>query len=1549
MKKRVGILFIILSLIFSTISAIPVFADEGGNVTGTVYTDADFQKLKKNFQDMYVGVPDYDLTDPSVISRIAKINSDAYNRWGNGSMIKDGVSRFWPDFEQDPANLKTNKDTLLCNRVRALALAYATYGSDYYKNPDLLKDILYALNFIVDKINYVGAEHYDSGWDWEIGIQSALAMTVLILDEDEVPEELREKVADSINYHCPNYDSFYPDWPASVGANRSWKCYVRIMSGIIGKDSGPVLEGIEGLGVLFKRAKAEDGFLDDGSYIFHVACAYTGGYSINEIKDVISILRVLGGTPFSISGPVIEDFYKLVFEAYEPLIYNGTIMDSTLGRNVSRPDNTGKGAAKAIINCAVQLAQTAPPEYEQRIKSVAKQWILDFGIDGYFTDLPLGDIKINKELMEDESITPRGDLTKTTIYGGMDRIVHMFPDYCFSLSMSSARAYNFEHANNENKKGFYYAEGMTYLYNKNDPAQYDNIWPAINPYRIPGTTVDTRVRPDADGQKYRSTSFWSGGSELQDTYGTAGMELSAYGSTLTAKKSWFMFDDEIVCLGADINSTDGRAIETIIENRKLNAAADNTLTVNGTAKSSALGWSEAMADVNRIHLEGTAGYYFPEPVTVNGLRETRTGDWSDVGASNGPVTWSFMTLWLDHGISPANGTYQYAILPNLTSTQTDTYASNPEFTVLENSNEAQAVKETGLHITGINFWKNMTKTVDIITSNKQASVTYMEAGNEIEVAVSDPTQINEEGIEIEVNRSARNIVSQDPGITVTQLSPTIKFIVDVKGARGRSFAAKFTWDPEVPEGTPQPGPTPTPPPEGPKVLGYNGPADFVDGGKVGRNSIDAFRYRAASEMTVDKLNFEVHTAIPAAKVKFAIYSYSEDAIGNIGTLLGETSQVTNVPLGLNTIYLKSPVTIEAGKYYWICVTTDNNNFRIGATPDSCAMTCMTLSYSSGVWPNTLPRPNTFANYRFTIYAMEHSTSDVSLRDLKVDGKTIAGFNPNVYEYTVVLPKGTQTPGIVSADKAEANSTDPVITQATAVAEHDTTPGAAARATIVLSSEDGITTRTYTVIFKEGDTDTSLSILTISGISIPGFNPAVRDYVIIYPYGVKTPPKTVTATAKDTRAEVAITQAATVNAYGTEPVATDKATVVVTAEDKTTKGTYTITFKAAANKNAYLSDLTVEGITITGFGPTVYDYTVICPAGTQTPPVIAAAPIDMNAAVAITQATTVAAHNAVPGATDKATVVVTAEDGTTVNTYTVTFKEAVWAPAMDKVFSLGSIVMSGSAEISGDTGTNSVEAGSVDFKGNAQINGSLFVGPGVDWTTVVVSTKPDPQSNVTGAVYNLSSAGEYHMLKFPAIPELPAKGDLNAGWWPAGPHTVSESGCYGVIDVTNSLTVNVGNEDIHIVADKLSVTGSGSIAVNRTGTGRLILHIRDEVQLAGSCSVNKDGDSNALILYYSGGNALNLDGTVSFTGNLFAEKSNIVIGGSASVKGHLVTGGSKIDIAGNAEVDSGAIYAPNAALSLSGSGKIKGMAVAGSITMVGNARIIYDNSIYLNWI
>ena len=86
----------------------------------------------------------------------------------------------------------------------------------------------------------------------------------------------------------------------------------------------------------------------------------------------------------------------------------------------------------------------------------------------------------------------------------------------------------------------------------------------------------------------------------------------------------------------------------------------------------------------------------------------------------------------------------------------------------------------------------------------------------------------------------------------------------------------------------------------------------------------------------------------------------------------------------------------------------------------------------------------------------------------------------------------------------------------------------------------------------------------------------------------------------------------------------------------------------ASADATLSDLKVDGTTVTGFNPSTKTYNVTLPAGTTTVPTVAATVKDTGATAAVTPA------SSLPGAT---TVLVTAADGTTKKTYNINFTVA----------------------------------------------------------------------------------------------------------------------------------------------------------------------------------------------------------------------------------------------------------------------------------------------------
>lgn len=148
---------------------------------------------------------------------------------------------------------------------------------------------------------------------------------------------------------------------------------------------------------------------------------------------------------------------------------------------------------------------------------------------------------------------------------------------------------------------------MVYLYN-NDLNQFgEGYWATVDPYRLPGTTVDTVSLPDGAKSSSKSPQAWVGGA-TDGTTASVGMALNKVneGQNLQAMKSWFLLDDQIINLGANINGTTAADIETIIDQRQINPATTQ-MTVDGqvyTNQKTVSRW----ANINTADPENNVGY-----------------------------------------------------------------------------------------------------------------------------------------------------------------------------------------------------------------------------------------------------------------------------------------------------------------------------------------------------------------------------------------------------------------------------------------------------------------------------------------------------------------------------------------------------------------------------------------------------------------------------------------------------------------------------------------------------------------------------------------------------------------------------------------------------------------------------------------------------------------------------------------------------------------------------------------------------------------------------
>ena len=218
-------------------------------------------------------------------------------------------------------------------------------------------------------------------------------------------------------------------------------------------------------------------------------------------------------------------------------------------------------------------------------------------------------------------------------------------------------------------------------------------------------------------------------------------------------------------------------------------------------------------------------------------------------------------------------------------------------------------------------------------------------------------------------------------------------------------------------------------------------------------------------------------------------------------------------------------------------------------------------------------------------------------------------------------------------------------------------------------------KTVTVT-RPASTDATLSALTLSGIDFGTFTPGTTSYTAQVANSVSQ--TTVTPTVNDSRASYVIKLGGVTDVDGVVSLSlgSNVITIVVTAEDDSTTRTYSVTVTRAEPSNpgqlssdAKLSALTLSGIDFGTFDSTTTSYTARV-ANSVTETTVTPTVSHSGATYVIKLGGVTDADGVVPldvGA-NVITIEVTAEDGNTAQTYTVTVIRAA-PPSADATLSV----------------------------------------------------------------------------------------------------------------------------------------------------------------------------------------------------------------------------------------------------------------------------------------
>ena len=523
-------------------------------------------------------------------------------------------------------------------RLVTIATAYTDKRSAYYGNEVLYNAIKTALQYWIQQ-----DPKCHNWWYNQISVPQTQAELFALMDagQQKLPADVLNPILTMMSKRS--------DPRKWTGANKMDIAIHHLTRGCLLKNDSIVKVNADEIFFPVQIVKAE-GIQKDMSYHQHGPQLYIGGYGTVFVDNIVRMGNILNGTKFAMNDQKLKLFSDFTRNTYLN-VFRGHHLDfSVTGRGVSRKGILDYGDCAPLFKHLQTLDPTHADEYAAAARRFSTQ----------------------------EASYQRSD--RNIMYYCSDYMLHNRKNFDLSVRTASTRTNKTESGNGENLYGTYMSDGATNI--RVNGNEYTNIFPVWEWDKIPGTTVPAgEVRNPADWGTKGTCKFTGGVSDGQ--HGVMTFDMDDYG--VKARKSWFLFDNEIVCLGAGIQSN----------------VPENIVTT-----------------VNQCHLDGdvwkdekwiwhdSIGYYFPQATPIKLKTGEQKGNWAKINF-NYPATELSMpvfNLTIDHGKSPQNASYAYIIVPGVNRPEVLKNYSLKEIKIERNDADIQAVSNEKLGLLQIVFF-----------------------------------------------------------------------------------------------------------------------------------------------------------------------------------------------------------------------------------------------------------------------------------------------------------------------------------------------------------------------------------------------------------------------------------------------------------------------------------------------------------------------------------------------------------------------------------------------------------------------------------------------------------------------------------------------------------------------------------------------------------------------------------------------------------------------------------------------------------------------------
>ncbi len=761
------------------------------------YPREEYEKVIYNYKN-FATAANEEWTDEQIESFDKTIDSTE-TIWK--TMIKDdSTDMLWESIgtvSDLKAKNNSNDAGKITSNLRKMAVAATHKYSRLKGNPELISDIEYGMDKFFKYYFGEGIEWFGTScWNYIIGFPKGFGQTSALM-YDVLPEE-------KILYYCNQlYSQLRPDYVRFSGTNCYDTAYGAALFGaILGYDYliSNLYDKLYADLIVKDTLGGGDGYYDDNSYIFHTKVPYAGTYGISGYKYFNSVFTILKGTSWIGDTDAITEYMTNVsINVYLPRLINDVMPFIFNGRATTALNQEIAAGSNVLISLADSGYLFEEP-YRTNLLSKVKWLVLNTEADFW---QGVADNQNIWRLLNDSSIIPVKPEENSKVYRYEGRVLHRRDDWTMGLSMYAKWLLRFETLNGQNSRGWLINSGATYFWDEDYTHYSDGYMLTADMQRVPGVTAEKIEYPKLNSLTsvmQIPENDYANGVTVDGKYSAAGFETDNYDSELTARKSYFMFDDEVVMLGSSISLPTGKnEVETTVNQRLLSDNNLNDISINGESINSMTVDDKLYENTTYAHMQGRTensmfGYYFPGGSDVYVNKKTVTNlrkdiDWYSY-TNDSTQTETLGTIYLSHGANPVKDTYKYAVLPGKTSEETLKYSENPDFEILAQTDNFHAVREKTLDTVGlVNFEKSFASAGGISVDNKSIAMLSKKSGI-AELAISDPTG-TEKIINVELDVEGTDIIEKSDRIKILSLSPKVKLEVDVSDAQAEILTLKL--------------------------------------------------------------------------------------------------------------------------------------------------------------------------------------------------------------------------------------------------------------------------------------------------------------------------------------------------------------------------------------------------------------------------------------------------------------------------------------------------------------------------------------------------------------------------------------------------------------------------------------------------------------------------------------------------------------------------------------------------------------------------------------